>query len=234
MIMIGRAALFIAGITMVAACGGGTTTADKKPVQTKTYTAGQLDAALPGVKDIAQAKKITKTCPGDKACVKPEDGDAWSVDIEYTSALTGAAAERAAKQSIADFGNLEVTQNTSVTAAALEYDKRRTARMEFDGPFETDAVRGKTKQEFTFGEKGSGTLEDTTVSGWKGFVSNRSLDLVQPDGSVDSKRFESQILVQQGAVSVSIFVGAGDFGRTLEDCEKLARGLAEDYLARLG
>ncbi len=103
-----------------------------------------------------------------------------------------------------------------------------TDRQAFDGAFDNEPAPGSA-----FGEKGSGTFADTAVSGWKGFAASRTFDLVERDGTVNSRRHESLVQVRQGDVVVAAFCGAGTAGRTLQECDKLARAYVEGYLSRL-
>ncbi len=224
--MIWRMSAVGLALALLSGCGG-SAQPEKSPADPVAHTESQLEAALPSLAELPEAKSINLECPGDDECDGTDDATEWSVQFELEPVGTGAAAEAAANQVIADFGFLIITQFTD-TAAAAEMAENRKDRQAFDGPFDNEPAPGSA-----FGEKGSGTLADTVVSGWRGFASSRTFDLVDRDGTVNSGRHESLVQVRQGSVVVAAFCGAGTAGRSLVECDKLARTYVDGYLSRL-
>ncbi len=230
--MIIRTSVVGLALILLAGCGGSTETEQKAPAPPKVYSAAQLKAALPSVKDVPRGKELTSECPGGEGCFKPKDGISFSRSISLELPFTGAEAERAAKTGIADSVSLSVTQNTTAVAATTDYATERKKQTAFDGPFEVKAE--KAEQGYIFGLTGSGVLGDATVEGWPGYSIQRDIMLTNLEGGDEGAVRDSQVSVRRGAVKLTVHVTSGQGERSLEECKTIVLQLAKDYLTRLG
>lgn len=231
-----RIAPVIAALAVLAACGGSAEPAkEKAPPPPKVYTAAQLEAAMPADKDIPNATKVGQRCPGDKDCQDTKDIAAWSVDWQPKPALKGADAERAAHDAwFNDVGYLYVSQAKSESAVDKAYAESLKLQTDRQGPYETKAKKLEEEGHWTPGQKGTGTVDDVTISGWSGFVAEQSMVLTDLEGGTSEDRQEAQVRVRHGVVMVAATVSIGAKGRTAGDALTLARSVVEDYLNRLG
>lgn len=224
MIKSNRVGVSIAGLILLAACGGGSVEIAKEPPAPKNYTAAQLQAALPAVKDVPGGIKISERCPGGANCTKVDDGAVWSVNV---------ALEEQTGSELQDFAMITVYQSSTLIAAEQGYERSRSAGTPYVGSFETKP-KDNGSRGYDPGLKGTGTRDDTTISGWPGFVAERSMAFVSPGGKVsDGKIRDGQVRVRQGRVTVSAFVSVNDEGSTPGAVTKLGRRLVEEYLTRL-
>lgn len=231
--MIKRTTVAVLALIIVAGCGGSDEPEKKAaPPPPKVYTAAQLKAALPKVKDVPQGRDATGKCPGDASCVKPKDGVEFSRNFSLKLPFTGAEAEEAAHNGIADYLNLTVTQDATITAATTEFAKVRKSQSAFDGPFDKKAF--KTGKGYTFGLRGSGVMADATVAKWPGYELARDITLTNLDGSEEGTVRDYEVRLRRGTVTVHVQLGSGQGDRTLDECEEIARTAVTDYLARLG
>ena len=231
-----RIALLIAALTVLVACGGSAEPEKKKaPPPPKVYTSAQLEAAMPADKDIPDAKKVGQRCPGGKDCQDPKDVDAWSVDWQPKPALKGVDAERAAHDAwFDDLGYLYVSQAKSESAVDKTFADSLKLQTDRKGSFETKAEKLKEEDHRTPGQKGTGTVDDVTISGWSGFAAEQSMVFTDLEGGTSDDRQEGPVRVRHGTVTVMATVAIGVKGRTVGDALKLARSVVEDYLTRLG
>lgn len=234
--MIRRIILLVAGIALLGGCSGGSAETEKttKPPVQKTYTAKQLEDALPGTDDIPGAMKELLSCPGDnKLCSEPQEGRAWTVATQLEPGLSGAAAEGAAHEAwFGDTMSLNVSSHETLAMADKANGKLLALNRKFVGDFEIDPQAGEDGN-FTPGERGSGSVVDVTLGNWSGSrVDHRSVG-TDLKGNISEERQHSDIVVSQGLVTVSVSVSIAAEGRPADDAAKLARQVVEEYLTRL-
>ncbi|WP_332642180.1 hypothetical protein [Aeromicrobium sp.] len=231
--MIKRTTVAVLALILLAGCGGSEEPEKKAaPPPPKVYAAAQLKAALPKASDVLQGKDETGKCPGDESCVEPTDGVEFSRSFALKLPFTGAEAEKAAHDGIADYLNFTVTQNATITAATTALASDRKEQSAYDGPFDKKAV--KTGKGFTFGLRGTGVLADTTVAKWPGYELARDITLTNLDGREEETIRDYAVRVRRGAVTIHVQIGSGQGERTLKECEEIARTAIKDPLARLG
>ena len=237
MAIIGRIVVFVVGFVLVAGCGGGVSPKVDKttsPPAPKSYSTKQVQDALPGVEEIPGAKTLSYRCPGEKgACSESEGDETFSLLVKLAPPGSGVQAERAAKNEVfGDIAYVAGTLHASSTSAmtALAQIRKTLAKYDGDYEFKAESTGGKS---YAPGEKGVGSLGDVTVDGWSGFQLARAGVTTSPSNDSE-KRQEADLSVVRGVVELTVHVGLASDGRSLGDAKKLARRLAEDYLARLG
>ncbi|GAA3513814.1 hypothetical protein GCM10022234_05760 [Aeromicrobium panaciterrae] len=230
--MVKKLAVVIAALVLVTGCGGSAEPEAKSLPKPKIYTAAQLEAAMPKAADLPSGKEQTGKCPGDDTCVEPDEGVEFSRTFSLKLPFSGAEAEKAAADGIADYLAFTVTQSATATAATTKLAMDRKEQSRYDGRFDEKAV--KTGKGFTFGLRGTGVMTDATVAKWPGFELERDMTLTNLNGGDEGEIRDYQLRARRGAVSIFVQVGSGQGERTLEECEKIARVVAKDYLARLG
>ena len=237
MAMIGRSVVLVVGFVLLAGCGGGVSPKVDKttsPPAPKSYSAKQVQDALPGVDEITGGKTVSYRCPGEKVtCGESEGGETFSLMVKLAPPGSGVDAERAAKNEVfGDIAYVAGTLHDSSTSAmtALAQIHKTLAKYDGDYEFKAESTGGKS---YTPGEKGVGSLGDVTVDGWSGFQSARAGVTTSPSNESE-KREEAYVSVVRGVVELTVHVGLASDGRPLGDAKKLARRLVEDYLARLG
>ncbi len=230
--MVKKLVVVIAALVLVTGCGGSAEPEAQSPPKPKTYTAAQLEAAMPKVADISGVKDQTAKCPGDETCIEPEEGVELGRTFSLKLPFTGAEAEKAAADGIADYLAFTVTQRATATAATTELAKDRKEQSRYDGKFDEKAV--KTGKGFTFGLRGTGVMADATVAKWPGFELERDMTLTNLDGGDEGNIRDYQLRARRGPVTIYVQVGSEQGERTLKECEKIARAVAKDYIARLG
>ena len=230
--MVKKLAVIITSLVLVTGCGGSAEPEAKSAPKPKSYTPAQLEAAMPKAADIFSVKDETARCPGDDTCVEPEDGVELGRTFSLKLPFSGAEAEKAAADGIADYLAFTVTQSATATAATTELAKDRKEKSRYDGTFDETAV--KTGKGFTFGLRGTGVMGDASVAKWPGFELQRDMTLTNLNGGDEGNIRDYQFRVRRGAVSLFVQVGSEQGDRTLDECEKIARSVAKDYIARLG
>lgn len=217
------------GVALLAACGNGDepSSAPAPP----TYSAEQLDAALPGVDDVPGATKVTRTCPGEEHC---EDADAAvSVSMELRPGGTDEQAEAAANEGFGDGLSLNAQQHPDEPAAEADIVKLRKIDEEQDGDFEVKPEDRKGPQ-YTPGQRGTGSVADTRVDGWSGYAFAKTFALLGLDGKEFSDRVEAQVAVSRGGTTVYCAVWASAAGQDRAQVLDRARTCVEKYLDELG
>lgn len=202
------------------------------PTPAPAYTVDQLLEAVPSVDQIEAAKDVVSTCPGDDRC-----GEAEGVTVVFGMApsLTSEEVnERYDSYVLAEDLRIEAQPAADDAAATDHLTKDRREAEAFVGDFHTDGEFTDDRSSYTFGFDGTGTLDDATVAGWTGFVNRRDEVFTSPDGNDDSGPMAvTELHLRRGP---TVIVAAA---RTLADetgrdrADQLARGLAEQYLARL-
>ncbi len=230
--MIRRTFTLVLALVLLTGCGGSAEPEAESAPKPKTYTAAEVEAAVPAAADVPGGKEQTAKCPGDKTCVEPTDGVEFSRTFSLKLPFSGADAEEAASRGIADYLSFTVSQSATATAATTELAKARKDQSAYDGPFDEKAV--KTGEGFTFGLKGTGVVADATVAKWSGFEVERDITLTNLKGSDEGTVRDYKVQVRRGAVTVEVQIGSDQGDRTIEECKKIARTVTEDYIARLG
>lgn len=202
------------------------------PTPAPAYTVDQLVEAVPPVDEIDAATDVVSSCPGDEGC---DEVDGVTVVFEVPPSLTSDEInERYDAYVLAEDLRVEAQPAADDAGAADILTEDRQEAEAFVGDFHTDGEFTEDRSSYTFGFDGTGTLDDATVSGWTGFVSRRDEVFTSPDGNDDSGPMAvTELHLSSGP---TVIVAAA---RTLGDetgrdrADQLARGLAEQYLARL-
>ncbi|NRQ49929.1 hypothetical protein [Aeromicrobium stalagmiti] len=225
-------------LLVLSGCGAGSeeAPAQERPsaeATPRTYSLSELAAALPRTSQVPGAEKKVFSCPGGDAC----KADQATVGVQLKASLTR-------DEVFSTYGSYVLPEDVSV-AARLSTDAdaaagkvaraRATEEKGFVGSF---ATRGKDLGDggFTFGFKGTGTLEPATVAGWKGYVAQRAQTLTTPEGNTDSGPVaRTELHLSKGSVSVQVYASVlRDDAGDLAASEELARQLFTDYVERLG
>ena len=227
-------AVVVAGLLLVAGCGGGsdeprataTTTASPEPPVVRTID--DLAAALPERGQVPGAAKQLDACGADDEC--PDA--AVSVTYGLEPSLSDAEVKRQYDVYILpEVATVAATAWKDADAAAAGLAKARDG--ELVGTYST---KGKETSDtgYTFGAKGKATIEDVTVAGWSGYLNRREEVLTSPEGGSDTPPLAVTVVhVSDGSSTVKVTVQVLAGGATAASSESAARQLAEDYIARL-
>lgn len=202
-------ALALIAALLLVGCGGSAEPAKKAPPP-KTYTAAELRAAMPEVKDVPGATKMISKCPGSpSSCPKAEDGEkVWTHNIELKDD---------------GFLGFTVTENDSLLGAQQKALKQRKVFENFDGDFETTPE--KLEDGYSPGLKGTGTFDEFSPGDWDGFIAERILRFTDLDGKTGDKTQDSFTLLRLGNATVSV-IG-------LPDNPKLTPGVSRKFVEKI-
>lgn len=178
----------VVGLVVLSACGSPSSDAD--PVREtpadppRSWTDGELAAALPTVDDVPEADELEAGCPSVGEGCLDADGVESHTSVSFT--LQPPAAEQS--QAEADLAGHSVAEGLDLSAyrfedvAAAEAFVAETADdTEFEESFSTEAVDlGEGRYEP--GLTGTGVLEPVEVGDFTGAVKARALALVDRDG----------------------------------------------------
>lgn len=234
-----RLVLLVLCIAFLTACGAGSSEPEKaattKPP--RVYTVAELERALPTQEQVPTAIKKTSTCPGDKTCEK----GAVSVAFELRPPGDSQDVERLAKNAFtSDHSSLAALPEPDAAAATASIEKFRTSMSRYDGAFE-NAFKSLGENRYQPGEKGTGTLADATVDGWKGFRVSRVQQFSGYDGDGSrSVEFNSTkyditfLMVSDNRTVLTAYVAVAAEARPKGASSTIADQLASDYIKRLG
>lgn len=231
--MITRAATVVAVLALVSACGGEKSadkTEDAPPP--KTYTATQLEDALPKLAEVADGVKIMFRCPDPKneACDSPKvEGTESFVSLSLTI-----ASDDSADPEWSGFAGVGARLLESGTAAAVAWDGERAKIVETEGEFKTKAVDNGSGN-YTPGLVGSGSTEKVELDGWSGWMHKRRLAFIDLEGTTsDSKLQDARLLLKRGKVVLMFSASVPEELEGASSAEQRASTLAAEYLKRLG
>lgn len=225
----------LAAIVLIAGCGGSAEPKKKAPAP-KTYTAAQLEAAMPNKEDIPGAMKDVLRCPGEsEICSEPDAGKSWLAYTQLKPSYEGSGAdvEMAAKERwFGDTMSLNVSLHDNA-AAADKAEKGLLAQDEkYDGAF--DVVPEKVEGEgVSIGERGKGSIKKIRLNGWSGTELVQKSVGTNDDDETSEDRQEASVRVASGLVAVSVHVSQSAEGHGADDARKLAEQLVTEYLDRL-
>lgn len=241
--LLSRLVVVVAGLAVLVGCGGegsddaaapaatSSSPSPTTPEPPKTLTTDQLAAALPRSSQVPTAAKKTGACPGDASCVDD------TVSVSFELSRPGSAAEQetlAADEFVSDFVQVSAGSLPDEAAVAARLAKIRSVAERYDGAFDIPAEE-TSDTTYTPAEKGDGTLDDTTIDEWDGFIASRDQTYTSPDGEGSTHRYQaSQVHLVRGTALVSVYVTVMSEPRGDGAATGLARQLATEYISRLG
>jgi hypothetical protein len=232
-----RLVLLVLSAVVLSACGSGSSAPDKAPTTKppRVYTLAELKTALPTKEQVPNATKKVAACPGESYCIK----GAVSVDFNLRPPGDEQDVERLAKEAfVPDFTSTSAKLERDAKAAKASVAKSRATLSKYDGTFDLKVKRnGKS---YTPGEKGTGTVTDATVAGWRGFSASRvqKFSGIEDDGktvAVNDTEFDITYLqVSDNRAVLTVYVALAAEQQVKGAASAMARRFAEDYIKRLG
>jgi hypothetical protein len=232
-----RRLVVVLSLALLAACGAGSSAPEKATTTEppRAYTVGELRSALPAKGEVPTAAKKVRTCPGDKICQK----DTVSVDFDLRPPGDEAEVARLKKAAfVGDYTSVAASLERDAKAATAHVAKSRRTMDRYDGSF--DIKLKSTGKTYRPGEKGTGTVEDLTVKGWRGFQVSRvqKFSGYDSDGKTidfNSTKYDLTYLqVADGRAVLTVYVAVAAAPRMKGASSTLALQLAADYVERLG
>lgn len=232
-------AVAAATAVVLAGCGftsdGPRAPSSTTPAPPRTFALGELEAALPGADDVPNGSKATVQCPGKDDCPAGEA----SVTITLAEPAAVAEDDQAGKKSIfADQVLVTATVAENPEDAAARLKNVRDDNQKYAGDFDIAPVENKKEKSYTFGEKGTGSVEDVELATWSGLETTRRSHLYDLGDTAPNADDESlattTVLVVKGRTVVMVTVSL-----KIDDVDQLpgpdiARQVAQEYLQRLG
>ncbi len=207
--------------------------ATEAPQPPRADTLDELEAALPEVEEVDGGATRLWTCSDEpERCVDGEVGSS----IVLNSA-TGKPLEFQDDE-------LDIPEQITTKAfvaeddrdAAAHVDEERDRSAEYDGDFDVAPVQKEGS--YDFGQKGSGSLEDIELDGWKGLITDRRSQLYEPGASGPEEDADvfltTLLLISNGTTVVQVSTSLRGEMRDPDEGPRLVREAAGEYIARLG
>lgn len=241
------AAATAALVALVAACGGPSADEDRPESSasaTRTpsgVTAETLVDALPDKSSFPKGSAVTGRCPGARCDADVEDDPTASISVNPalpsgaqrdTSSLDAAGAYRVAGGEWEETLKLRAWIYDDAATPRGFVRKFRATATAMNGAVDVAPV--KTKTGYTYGSRGSSTVRDLEVDGWRGFVQVQSIRYVHLGGRATEPRYVVFAGVTRGKVFVRVDSSSTVQGRTRADAVKTATDLMTRYLSRVG
>lgn len=248
--MLRRVAMMIAGAALLAGCGGGSSSPDAEKTgptattaapQQKGLTIERLVKALPSDDSFPKGSEVTVRCPGDPECANEavQDQDA-SVSVNL-ALPAGAERDRSSVDGEARFRVDGGEWSEHLWLRAWLYDDMTSAkgfRVDFQkdaeklvGPLDVPAK--KTDSGYDYGIRGTGSLDEVTIDGWRGFVRVLDAAYIHLDGRVTDKRFDVFAVMAKDNAFIRVDSSFTVQGRDKADAVKTVRDLLTAYLEKL-
>jgi hypothetical protein len=208
-----------------------TTATPSSAAPARALTVDELAKALPQPSQVPGGSATTVSCPGDDSC--QPDTASVNIDLERPGASAGGQGPDGSFFGT-DFAAVFATAHEDEAAAAAYVDELRTVAQRYDGSFDIPFEEDETGRTFTPGEKGTGTMEPTTIEGWSGQSFSRVSVYDGGEGEPDGPYQTAQVNLVRGSATVSVNVVVFDEGRDDETALAIARRVATEYVARLG
>lgn len=226
--------LVLLGVCLLAGCsgesepGGKATPAPEPPV---VRTLDQLSAALPQIEQVPTAAKTLFSCPGESSCQKDTAGSTFELKASISDAELKS---RYDKFILPENVDVNAVVFDGPEAAAQSLAKARQDEEAFTGTFSTKG-KDESDSSYSFGSKGTGTLDDVTVAGWKGYVGQRVQVLTSPEGGADTPPLAQTTLhLADANTTLKIVVSVLADEQQDRSADAIARQVAEDFIERLG
>lgn len=203
-------------------------------------TAKTLIDALPADGDFPKGSTVSVRCPGDAPCETPPY-EATATVVVSPALPAGARPDTSSLDDKAKYRVEGGEWDEEIKLRAWLYSTEAEPAgyiTQYTGELEklsstVDVAPKKTDSGYTYGSRGTRSVKELTINGWKGFVQVQRVIYIHLDGRETEPRFVVYAALSKGKVYARVDTSNTVQGRDQAGAVKTVTDLLEEYTSRI-